>query len=154
MRSQPHTYCAFVSLTVALKFLTIYFQYIGDPVCFLGVKMKFDSMSFFFGLWEHMSQSLDVVLWESLIGRHALISWGKATLWMKQDIPRGNHNTLQPDLLQSRLEPNAVRPDKCTLSLSLHFCLFLTPLLSLSLCFLGLMNAERINKSIPLLDTW
>lgn len=25
--------------------------------------------------------------------------------------------------------------------------------LSLSLCFLGLMNAERINKSIPLLDT-
>lgn len=47
MRSRPHTYCTFVSLTVALKFLTIYFQYIGGSVCFLGVKIKFDSMSFF-----------------------------------------------------------------------------------------------------------
>lgn len=41
MRLWPHTCCTFVSLTVALTFHSIFLQYIGNPSCFLWVKMKF-----------------------------------------------------------------------------------------------------------------
>lgn len=52
----------------------------------LGVKMKFDRSAFPLFPGDVLSQSLDGVLWEPLIGIHTLMSWGEAALWMKQVI--------------------------------------------------------------------